>query len=139
MSKASKGRDPGASKAPTEAEATRAQTAGRPMSFDEEKRSVTAVGTAAGEVVGAVVGAGAGPVGAVAGMVIGALAGHIAASAMEEEGHRVAVHDAELDDAIGVTRGTIGRGNAKRAPPDAAVFGQSKGSSKRSKGSADKA
>ena len=126
MRKASKERDANASKAPPEAaKATRAKD-DTPMSFDEEKRSVTAVGTAAGEVVGALVGAGAGPVGAVAGMVIGAVAGHIAASAMEDEHHRAAVHDAELDEEIGVTAGTIGRGNAKKAPPDAAVFGKVK-------------
>jgi hypothetical protein len=94
-----------------EASATRDVNA--PMSFQDEKRSVAAVGAAAGEVVGAVVGAGAGPVGAVAGMVIGALAGHLAASTIEDEQHDAAARDSKLDEAIGVTSGTIGAGALK--------------------------
>jgi phage tail tape-measure protein len=65
-------------------------------------------GAIAGEVVGALLGSVAGPVGAVAGMVIGAAAGAMAGTVMDQEANRTSWHDHELDDAIGVTKGTVG-------------------------------
>jgi len=71
-------------------------------------------GTIAGELVGAIVGSAAGPAGAVAGMVAGAMAGALAGRVLEDEARRAEVHDAQLDNAIGVTGGDLGA-----APPNA--------------------
>lgn len=65
-------------------------------------------GTVAGEVLGAIVGSGAGPAGAVAGMVIGAAAGAIAGKVIDAEAERAHRHDDELDETIGVTKGSLG-------------------------------
>jgi uncharacterized protein YcfJ len=72
-------------------------------------------GAIAGEVVGAVVGAGAGPAGAIAGMVIGAAAGALAGKVFDNEAERAHQHDDELDETIGVTKGTIGLPRKKPA------------------------
>jgi outer membrane lipoprotein SlyB len=65
-------------------------------------------GTIAGELLGAIVGSGAGPAGAVAGMVIGAAAGAIAGKVLDEDAERAHRHDDELDETIGVTKGSLG-------------------------------
>jgi hypothetical protein len=73
-------------------------------------------GAIAGEVVGALVGSAAGPAGAAAGMVIGAAAGALVGGVMEQEAERASRHDAELDDAIGVTGGDLGRSASATKP-----------------------
>lgn len=65
-------------------------------------------GAIAGEVLGAIVGSGAGPAGAVAGMVIGAAAGAIAGKVIDEDAERAHQHDDQLDEVIGVTKGSLG-------------------------------
>jgi uncharacterized membrane protein len=75
-------------------------------------------GAIAGEVLGALVGSAAGPPGAVAGMVLGAAVGALAGEMMDEEAERTSLHDAELDETIGVTKGDLGRPSAAPPPPD---------------------
>lgn len=73
------------------------------------------VGAIAGEVVGGVVGSLAGPPGVIAGMVIGATAGALAGEALDRDATSESEHEHELDDAIGVTSGDLGRPSVK--PP----------------------
>jgi outer membrane lipoprotein SlyB len=71
-------------------------------------------GAIAGEIVGAVLGSAAGPPGVMAGMVIGAAAGALAGEVLDQEAERTSRHDHELDDAIGVTKGDLGRSQGKK-------------------------
>jgi hypothetical protein len=66
-------------------------------------------GALAGEIVGGLVGSAAGPAGLVAGMVLGAAAGALAGQTIDKDAARTSRHDKELDDAIGVTQGDLGR------------------------------
>jgi phage tail tape-measure protein len=61
-----------------------------------------------GAVAGAIAGAVGGPAGVVAGSAIGGALGAIGGAALEREEHRHDKHDHELDDEIGVTRGSLG-------------------------------
>ena len=74
------------------------------------------VAAIAGELVGAVVGSAAGPAGAVVGMVAGAMAGALAGHVLEDDARRAGAHDAQVDDAIGVTAGDLGAA-LPNAPP----------------------
>jgi outer membrane lipoprotein SlyB len=65
-------------------------------------------GAVAGGGLGALVGSAAGPAGTLAGMVFGAAAGAMAGKIIDEEAERAHIHDDELDEAIGVTKGSIG-------------------------------
>jgi hypothetical protein len=66
-------------------------------------------GAIAGEVVGALIGSMAGPPGLFAGMVFGAFAGALAGRVIDQEAERARLHDDELDEEIGVTKGDLGR------------------------------
>ena len=66
--------------------------------------------------MGAAVGALAGPAGAVAGGAIGTVVGAIAGGVMDREDTRADARDRELDDAIGVTRGTLGTPEETKRP-----------------------
>ena len=61
-------------------------------------------------------GAIAGPAGLAAGAVVGGIVGGVIAKVVDEEEDRVSLHDHELDDAIGVTSGSIGAANLKHPP-----------------------
>jgi hypothetical protein len=89
-----------------------------------------AEGAGAGAVAGAAIGAVAGPPGIVAGAIIGAIAGALTAEVMETDGERVAAHERELDEEIGVNGGDLGAPNLKHPPakvgaPSAASAGAS--------------
>ena len=71
----------------------------------------------AGAVVGATVGSIAGPVGAAAGAAIGTALGAVTGNALDQEEERHSLHDHELDKAIGVEGGTIGRPSEPPPPP----------------------
>ncbi|MDF2692103.1 MAG: Universal stress protein family [Labilithrix sp.] len=64
--------------------------------------------TLAGAVSGIAVGAIGGPPGAILGGIVGTAVGLMAGSALEMGEETAVAHDAELDDAIGVTRGPLG-------------------------------
>jgi hypothetical protein len=66
-------------------------------------------GAAMGAAVGAVVGVLAGPPGIWTGALLGGLAGTAAGRVMYVQGSRTSKHDADLDDAIGVTSDNLGR------------------------------
>ena len=71
-----------------------------------------------GAVTGAAVGAVAGPLGVVVGGAIGTAVGAVAGVTMEREAHRNAEHEKELDDEMGVTKGSLGvPKEAKEASP----------------------
>jgi hypothetical protein len=69
-----------------------------------------------GAVAGAAIGAMAGPVGIVAGSAIGGLIGAVAEEVLNEEEARRSKHDAELDEEIGVTGGTMGAAKPNQPP-----------------------
>lgn len=71
---------------------------------------ITDAAALTGMASGAAVGAIGGPIGAAVGAAIGAMIGALAGKTMTEEEERASAHDRELDDAIGVTRGSLGRG-----------------------------
>lgn len=75
--------------------------------------SLVPASAASGAVIGAIAGAIGGPPGAAVGGVIGAAAGLIAGRVIDSEDQRESAHDAELDDAIGVTTDEIGLGATK--------------------------
>jgi universal stress protein F len=79
----------------------------RPHSFLAEHPMMDAA-TLAGAISGAAAGALAGPPGAIAGGIIGTAIGAMAGSALDREDRRTGLHDRELDDAIGVTKGDLG-------------------------------
>jgi len=79
--------------------------AGVPHGHDHTLAEATAL---SGAVAGAVVGSVAGPIGAAVGGVVGGALGAFGGAAMEIEEHRQEAHDHELDEAIGVTRGSLG-------------------------------
>jgi hypothetical protein len=81
-----------------------------------------AEGAGAGAVAGAVFGAVAGPPGIVAGAIIGAIAGAVTAEVMETTGERVAAHDRELDEEIGVSGGDLGAPNLKHPPAKVGAY-----------------
>jgi len=61
-----------------------------------------------GAVAGAAMGAVAGPPGAVAGAVIGGVVGVLAGASLESESEDAAIHEAALDEEIGVNGGDLG-------------------------------
>jgi|CZKU01.1.fsa_nt_gi hypothetical protein len=73
-------------------------------------------GALCGGLIGAIVGIAAGPAGAVTGLIVGATAGAVAGTIMKREHERDRIHDADLDDIIGVTKGDIGVGHDSVAP-----------------------
>jgi phage tail tape-measure protein len=73
------------------------------------------VGMVSGAVTGAVAGIVAGPPGILVGGAIGAALGTIAGAVLDRESHSGEKHERELDEAIGVTNGAIGAGEAVRA------------------------
>jgi len=75
-----------------------------------EGRALSAV------VAGGAIGAIAGPVGALAGAAIGGAIGAAIAITMERTDHGSFQHDRDLDDAIGVTSGSIGEPAHKKRP-----------------------
>jgi len=76
-------------------------------------------GAIAGEVVGGLIGSMAGPPGLVAGMVFGAFAGALAGRVIDQEAERARLHEEQLDEDIGVTKGDIGRPSFPPGPPPA--------------------
>ena len=62
-----------------------------------------------GGAIGALLGALAGLPGIVAGALLGAVAGGAAGRVIDVQGSRASRHDADLDDEIGVTSGSLGR------------------------------
>jgi phage tail tape-measure protein len=80
------------------------------------------VGALAGEVAGGIVGAIAGPAGAATGMIVGAMAGALAGEVMDREAKRAQAHDADLDDAIGVTSGDLGAPNLEHPPAKVGAY-----------------
>lgn len=68
------------------------------------------IGATVGLVSGAAAGAIAGPIGAMVGATVGCIVGEATGAALHADDHRKAIHDHELDDAIGVTKGPIGAG-----------------------------
>lgn len=85
-------------------------------SVREHDRAFVGAAVMSGAVAGAATGALAGPAGAVAGGAIGTIVGAIAGSVMEREEARSDAHDHELDDVIGVTRGTLGTPRETKRP-----------------------
>lgn len=71
---------------------------------------------AGGAVAGAATGAVGGPVGAVVGGALGAVVGGIAGGVAAREDARAAARERALDDAIGVTDGTLGTSRANKQP-----------------------
>jgi uncharacterized protein (TIGR02284 family) len=71
-------------------------------------RGVKTAGAVAGATTGAIVGAIAGIPGAIGGAVVGAVAGEVAGAAVGRRDHDVEVHEADLDEEIGVTKGELG-------------------------------
>lgn len=69
-----------------------------------------------GAVAGAIVGSVAGPVGAIAGGAIGTAIGAVGGAALEKQAHRDDQHDHELDDDIGVTKGSLGVPDEAKRP-----------------------
>lgn len=76
-----------------------------------------AEGLASGALVGAAFGAMAGPPGAIAGAILGGVAGTLAGAAMDTEDARIAKHEQELDETIGVIGGQMGAPNLDHPPP----------------------
>lgn len=66
------------------------------------------LGMGVGAITGAVAGAMAGPTGAAVGAAVGATAGLIAGAALYAKDARAGHRDRQLDDAIGVTQGSLG-------------------------------
>jgi hypothetical protein len=71
-------------------------------------------GGAAGILAGAVVGAAAGPPGIVTGTIVGAVIGTAAGATLDEAAQGRSERDRELDETIGVFRGSLGAGPAAR-------------------------
>jgi len=90
-------------------------------------------GGAAGAAAGAVLGAVAGPPGMVAGAVIGGVVGAVAAGVLDTEADREALHQRELDKAIGMSEGELGAPNLEHPPAkDGAYSAASVGASSHS-------
>src|ERR1035438_9456532 len=68
-------------------------------------------GALCGGLIGAIVGIAAGPAGAVTGLIVGATAGAVTGTIMKRELERDRIHDADLDDIIGATKGDIRAGH----------------------------
>lgn len=83
--------------------------------------SFTGAAIASGAVAGAAVGALGGPVGVAAGAVVGTLIGGIAGAIASTEDARARAHDRELDDTIGVSRGSLGTPAETKRPSKAAL------------------
>lgn len=81
-----------------------------------EDHAIAAAAAIAGGAAGAVAGAIGGPIGMVAGGAIGAAIGAISGATMENDEHRHDAHERELDDDIGVTKGTIGAPESVKRP-----------------------
>lgn len=84
---------------------------------------LTETAIVAGITGGTAVGAIGGPVGAAIGAAVGATIGALAGSALTNEERRLSRHDHELDDAIGVTQGTLGRDDVAAGDDPAALAG----------------
>ncbi|HEY6459636.1 MAG TPA: glycine zipper domain-containing protein [Polyangiaceae bacterium] len=89
----------------------------RPRSSEELRVVREAEGLASGALVGAAFGAMAGPPGAIAGAILGGVAGTLAGAAMDTEDARIAKHEQELDETIGVIGGQMGAPNLDHPPP----------------------
>jgi universal stress protein A len=76
---------------------------------------------ASGAVAGSATGALAGPLGAVAGGAIGTVVGAIAGAVMEAQQARATEHERELDNAIGVTKGSLGAPPYTKKPTEAVL------------------
>jgi nucleotide-binding universal stress UspA family protein len=74
-----------------------------------------------GAIAGAATGALAGPAGAIAGAAIGTVIGAVAGRVMSSEDERTDAHDRDLDDAIGVTKGSLGAPPETKRPSRAAL------------------
>ncbi len=80
---------------------------------------MTAAAGLTGAIAGAATGALAGPPGAIAGGIIGGAAGLLAGDTFDREEARHEQHEAELDEAIGVTGPDLGvEEERKSVPPD---------------------
>lgn len=101
-----------------------AESASRISGVPAHKEHMTVeAATIAGAASGAVAGAIAGPAGVVIGGAVGAALGMAAGQAMEDNDDAASVHDRELDEVIGVTRGTVGAGPIARDSLNALVRG----------------
>jgi len=78
--------------------------------------SFAGAATVSAAIAGAATGALAGPVGAVTGGAIGTIVGALAGNVMAEEQARAGAHDRDLDDTIGVTRGSLGTPPGTKRP-----------------------
>jgi universal stress protein A len=92
-----------------------------PAAAHEHPRTLAGASIVTGAVAGAATGALAGPVGAIAGGAVGSVVGAIAGSVLGREDARNDAHDRELDDAIGVTQGSIGMSAKMKLLNDAAL------------------
>ena len=101
-------------------------TAKKPLPTPPDARkhdhAVASAATLSGAAAGAAIGAIAGPVGAVAGGAIGTAIGALTGIAMEREEVRKDEHDRELDDAIGVTSGSLGEPAENKRPSHHVVY-----------------
>lgn len=83
---------------------------------------VLAAASLAGVAAGAAVGAVVGPVGAIVGGMIGAAVGSAAGEIIQEENERKSVHDKELDEEIGVTKGDLGAADPDQPPAEHGLY-----------------
>jgi hypothetical protein len=91
-------------------ERTADQSASRIHAFQSTTSAAFVLaGATMGAVIGATVGVLAGPPGMWSGAVLGAVAGAAAGRVMNVQEARTSRHDAELDEAIGVTSRNLGR------------------------------
>jgi uncharacterized membrane protein len=93
-----------------------------PESARKHDHATLGATTLGGAAAGAAIGAIAGPAGVVAGGAIGTAVGALAGITMEREEVRRDGHDRDLDDAIGVTRGSLGAPEETKHPSHALVF-----------------
>lgn len=107
---------------PTKNAAPRPQKSGDEAAKSQRHVLHEAGGAAGGALAGAALGAIAGPAGAAAGAVIGGAVGAVVAKVADDEAERASLHDAELDEAIGVTGGDIGAPNLKHPPAKRGTF-----------------
>lgn len=77
---------------------------------DDDRGIEADIGAGVGLLAGATAGAIAGPIGAVLGATIGSIVGGATGAALHRQEHERVMHDHELDDAIGVTKGPLGTG-----------------------------
>ncbi|MEO7331910.1 MAG: hypothetical protein ABI193_25260 [Minicystis sp.] len=89
----------------------------RKLSLHPSKAPEIAAEIAGGAAAGAMAGAMAGPAGAAIGAVLGAAIGAIAGYAVDAGSEEAAIHDAVLDEEIGVFGGNLGEASPDQPAP----------------------